>query len=298
VGGRPAAGGREENLVEAREERAGLGSEQARGKAGHGGVGVAKLGWKIVQGFPMQANGFEIAAREGTGPGGAGAEDFLVIEHLAGEAEEGASGLAALEPRGQGQLNGCLQGNENVGGGKGAGAMVFGLAARGDASGFAAEAADHLTYDAEGLGMALDSEEDAIELGAGAGAEGLHGVDDADPGAMVGEGMEGGGGERAAGMDDDFARQFFSGEALEAEGNFGERVVGDGEEDDAGVEEAAGETGDGDAGPDGANRGARRGQIPRDDGANLPAGLAQTRTQAARYAACTDKRNGAHGRIV
>jgi len=223
---------------------------------------------------------------------------FLIVQHLTRQAQQGASGRAAFDAGGGEQTDAGFDGGENVGGGKRAGAMIGDLRAGLDARGLAAESADHAADDAEGFGMALNAEEDAVEARACARAETLHGMNDAGPGAEGGEGSEDIGAERAAGVQDDFAAHIGAALLGELNGDGGESIVGNSEEDDGGIEHAAGGRGAGGPAADGADRGARGGQSSRGHGADAPSGLAEPGAETASDAACADDGERAVCRIV
>jgi len=270
------------------EQSVGRVGEQTSGQPGHGRVSLSKFIGVAAERIPVQADSGQIAAGERPGPGGARPVHLLIVEHLAGQPQESAGGLAALHAGGGEQTDTGLHGSEDVSGGKGPRAMILHLAAGLDADGFAADAADHPADDAESLGMAFDAEKHAIEAGAGARGETLHGMNDAGPGGVAGQGSENGGTERAAGVEDDFAAEIGAATLGELGGNGGKRIVGNGEEDDGSIEHAAGEHGTGNSGADGADGGAGGGQMAGGDGGDAPSGFAEPGAKAASDAACAD----------
>lgn len=166
----------------------------------------------------------------------------------------------------------------------------FYIAAQSDRN--AANGASDAACDALRMRIAVDGKDDAFEGRRAAFTESLKRMERASECTAASDRRENGRIERSAGVENSFAAPFVCVETSEFCGNVTDGVIGSGDEDDVGLEDASGNAGKSMACSDGANGGTSGSLRAGDDGGNFPVGTMQVAAQDASEAARSYNRNG------
>lgn len=244
----------------------------------------------------MARDSCEVAAGDGTGPGFARAEAFKIRERLTNQRHQSHFRTTARESATHQNTNRAFNDGKKIRRSKSSGSVIGRFGACAQRNGKTSQSASDAASGTLGAGISLNGEDDAVERSGSASAESLQRVHGAGGSAAASERSEFAFIEGAAGVQNDFAAPFFSADAGELGRDFINRGVGSGNENDAGMKNAAADASVRMSRANGANSGARRGLRAGDDGANFPIEFAKAADKSAPEASRTDKRDsGRHG---
>jgi hypothetical protein len=270
-----------QNLVQFTQHFFGARGEQTRGKLRESGVSIANFARPSGQRFFVTRDCGEIAASDWAGPGYARAEAFEIRERLANQRHKSHFRTTARESATHQNANGAFDDGEKIRRSESSGGVIGGLGAGAQRNGKASDGARDASGGALRAGIALNGEDDAVERSGGASGESLQRMHRAGGGAELCERREFAFIESAAGVQNDFAAPFFAADAREFGGDFMNRGVGRGDENNVGMKNAAADAGVRMSRADGANGGARGGLRASDDSADFPIEFAKAAGESA-----------------